>query len=92
MKHKFTDNIENLRPFGRLVDPVQQMVSVSESTDNFDVNVCVAQWLDNPFPTFGVKWPAAFMDTVDGLAQISTLPARMQKGAYSWNAKSSPLT
>lgn len=77
------DESARLLGMARLVGQVQQIVSESGVADGFDAAAWVAQWLESPLPALGGAKPAAFMDTADGQAIVSTLVARMQTGAYS---------
>lgn len=77
------DDSARLLGMARLVGQVQQMVAESGDPKGFDAAAWVAQWLDSPLPALGGQKPAAFMDTADGQALVSTLVTRMQTGAYS---------
>lgn len=67
----------------RLVGQVQQLAAESGFTDGFEAAAWVAQWLECPLPALDGQKPAAFMDTDDGQAIVSTLVARMQVRTYS---------
>ena len=67
----------------RLLEQVRTMVRQSGEPAGFDAAAWLSRWLSEPLPAFGGARPIGFLNTAEGEAQVSTILARMQSGAYS---------
>lgn len=67
----------------RLLEQVGKMVRQSGEPAGFDAAAWLSRWLSEPLPALGGARPIDLLNTAEGEAQVSTILARMQSGAYS---------
>lgn len=67
----------------RLLEQMREMVRQSGEPAGFDAAAWLSRWLSEPLPALGGARPIDLLNTAEGEAQVSTILARMQSGAYS---------
>lgn len=67
----------------RLLEQVGEMVRQSGDPAGFDAAAWLPRWLSEPLPALGGARPIDLLNTAEGEAQVCTILARMQSGAYS---------
>lgn len=67
----------------RLLKQVGKMIRQSGEPAGFDAAAWLSRWLSEPLPALGGARPIDLLNTAEGEAQVSTILARMQSGAYS---------
>ena len=67
----------------RILEQVQTMVRQSGEPAGFDAAAWLSRWLSEPLPALGGTRPIDLLNTAEGEAQVSTILARIQSGAYA---------
>jgi putative toxin-antitoxin system antitoxin component (TIGR02293 family) len=78
-----TEDSERLVGLARLVGQVEVMVRESGNSVGFDSGKWLAHWLDQPLGALNGEKPAAYMDTAEGQALVSSLLLQIQHGTYA---------
>ena len=65
-----------------LVAKLELIVEQSGNPTGFDARTWLNRWLHTPLPAFANRLPIDFIDTPDGVVQISAAISRMQSGAF----------
>lgn len=65
-----------------LTAEVQRMIDESGSSDSFDAQSWLLNWLHLPVPALGWQCPADYLHTPAGIDLVSKLLASAQSGAY----------
>lgn len=71
------------KEFKRLLTQVDKIMSQSSSSQDFDTNSWLHDWLSNPNPALGNRKPYNVISTKEGYKQVSTIINQLQTGAYA---------